>query len=231
MIRHQFGQVEFASEHWFRLAATTLATRHPGRRPRHAREAARRAHPPDRPRRDQRADGQPDPRPARGRDQAGARRRSPTTTDRPGRPSTASPRSSTSASPTRPRRRPRRCSPVERRRPGRGPRPAGRRARRPVVRDYDAAAHRGGLQRRPAQRHGGPGVRPERQAPPGLLGPREPDLSRRARRRASPRPAGPGLHRRTRTSRSRCATSRWSWPRTGGPAGRSASSACSGRPG
>jgi heat-inducible transcriptional repressor len=25
MIRHQFGQVEFASEHWFRLAATTLA--------------------------------------------------------------------------------------------------------------------------------------------------------------------------------------------------------------
>jgi heat-inducible transcriptional repressor len=26
MIRHQFGQVEFASEHWFRLAATTLAT-------------------------------------------------------------------------------------------------------------------------------------------------------------------------------------------------------------
>ncbi len=26
MIRHPFGQVEFASEHWFRLAATTLAT-------------------------------------------------------------------------------------------------------------------------------------------------------------------------------------------------------------
>jgi len=25
MIRHQFGQVEFASEHWFRLAATTIA--------------------------------------------------------------------------------------------------------------------------------------------------------------------------------------------------------------
>src|SRR3954470_5322064 len=25
MIRHQFGQVEFASEHWFRLAASTLA--------------------------------------------------------------------------------------------------------------------------------------------------------------------------------------------------------------
>ncbi len=26
MIRHQFGQVEFASEQWFRLAASTLAT-------------------------------------------------------------------------------------------------------------------------------------------------------------------------------------------------------------
>jgi heat-inducible transcriptional repressor len=26
MIRHQFGQVEFASEHWFRLAASTIAT-------------------------------------------------------------------------------------------------------------------------------------------------------------------------------------------------------------
>ncbi len=26
MIRHQFGQVEYASEHWFRLAASTLAT-------------------------------------------------------------------------------------------------------------------------------------------------------------------------------------------------------------
>ncbi len=26
MIRHQFGQVEFATEHWFRLAATTLAS-------------------------------------------------------------------------------------------------------------------------------------------------------------------------------------------------------------
>ena len=30
MIRHQFGQVEFASEHWFRLAATTLAASNTG---------------------------------------------------------------------------------------------------------------------------------------------------------------------------------------------------------
>jgi len=27
MIRHQFGQVEFVSEHWFRLAASTLAAK------------------------------------------------------------------------------------------------------------------------------------------------------------------------------------------------------------
>src|SRR4029079_2587747 len=33
MIRHQFGQVEFASEHWFRLAATTLASVTPPPRP------------------------------------------------------------------------------------------------------------------------------------------------------------------------------------------------------
>ena len=45
---------------------------HAFRRSRHAGQAARRAHPPDRPGRHQRADGQPDPRPARGRDQAGA---------------------------------------------------------------------------------------------------------------------------------------------------------------
>ena len=30
MIRHQFGQVEFASEHWFRLAASTLAAANTG---------------------------------------------------------------------------------------------------------------------------------------------------------------------------------------------------------
>ena len=42
MIRHQFGQVEYASEHWFRLAATTLASVDPRRRPRNPREAHRR---------------------------------------------------------------------------------------------------------------------------------------------------------------------------------------------
>ena len=72
MIRHQFGQVQFASEHWFRLAATTLAavTRSAGlatpAKPRaaHVRRIDLVAH--------QRAAGEPDPRPPRGRDQAGA---------------------------------------------------------------------------------------------------------------------------------------------------------------
>ena len=39
MIRHQFGQVEFASEHWFRLAATTLASVTRAAGPGHARQA------------------------------------------------------------------------------------------------------------------------------------------------------------------------------------------------
>ena len=72
MIRHQFGQVEYASEHWFRLAATTLAsvTRAAG--------LATPAKPSSAHLRrldlviDQRPARQPDPRPARGRAQAGA---------------------------------------------------------------------------------------------------------------------------------------------------------------
>ena len=55
---------------------------------------------------------------------------------------------------------------------------------------------RGGLQRRPPQRHGRARVRPEPEAPPGLLGPREPVVPRRAppaRRRD--RGGTPRLHR------------------------------------
>ena len=71
MIRHQFGQVEYASEHWFRLAATTLASVTRAAGPGNARQAhARRtsgawtsSH--------QRPARQPDPRPSRGLAQAG----------------------------------------------------------------------------------------------------------------------------------------------------------------
>ena len=67
MIRHQFGQVEYASEHWFRLAATTLAsvTRAAGLGD--ARQAHVRPPAAPRPRLDQRPHGQPHPRAARRR--------------------------------------------------------------------------------------------------------------------------------------------------------------------
>ena len=73
MIRHQFGQVEFASEHWFRLAASTIASMTHAAGPRDAGEARRRARPPGRPRLDQRSHGEPRRRAPRGLDQAVAR--------------------------------------------------------------------------------------------------------------------------------------------------------------
>ena len=48
MIRHQFGQVEFATDQWFRLAATTLASADAVGRAGDARQAARGPHPADR---------------------------------------------------------------------------------------------------------------------------------------------------------------------------------------
>ena len=98
MIRHQFGQVEYASEHWFRLAATTLAsvTRAAGLAT--PAKPSVRAPPPPRPRRDQRPPGQPDPRPARGRAQAGAGHAG--RADGPGGADRRSPTASTSCSTT-----------------------------------------------------------------------------------------------------------------------------------
>ena len=182
MIRHQFGQVEFASEHWFRLAASTLAVADPRRRPRDAGQAARGPRPPGRPRRDQRPAREPRRRPARGVDQAG--RSSPSTSRSTRRRSTRSPavlnERVAGRTARRARRRARRAST---RTPTRG-RARARVGERIVrtLRDYDASAGRGGLQRRPAQRDGGAGVRPEREAPPRLRRAREPRLPRRARR-------------------------------------------------
>ena len=48
MIRHQFGQVEFASEQWFRLAASTLAADDARCGHRHSGQAACLPHPPHR---------------------------------------------------------------------------------------------------------------------------------------------------------------------------------------
>ena len=199
MIRHQFGQVEFASEHWFRLAATTLAS---------VTRAAGLATPAK-------------PRDAHIRridlvainermaslilvlregtiKQALVTLESDDAIDQPTLNAVAALLNERLVGPDRP--------------PGRGPargpspgrprgaaRPPGRRAGRQGPARVRRGGHRGGLQRRPAQRHGSPGVRPERQAPPGLQRAREPGLSRPARRQRGDRRPCPGLHRRTRT--------------------------------
>ena len=106
--------------------------------------------------------------------------------------------------------------------------PPGRRARRPGPPGVRRGRDRGGVQRRPAQRDGGARVRPEREAPARLRRAREPRLPRRAGRQRRRRRPRPRLHRLTRTRPRRWPTCRWSSPRTGGPAARSAWSACSG---
>ena len=234
MIRHQFGQVQFASEHWFRLAATTLATRHRFGRPGDGRQAGGRPRPSDRSRLDPGPDRQHRPRPARGDDQAGPAR--PRLRRRPGRPRPGrQPAQRRAGRPQRERRRGAPAGLPGRGRGGqRGPRPArgprrdhrqpGRRADRPDAPRLRRGRGRRGLQRRPAQRDGGARVRPEREAAPGLLGAREPGLSRRARpahRRAA---AGSTSSSATRTPRPRCARCRSSWRRTVAPAAPSASS-------
>ena len=200
MIRHQFGQVEYASEHWFRLAATTLAS---------VTRAAGLATPAK-------------PRAAHLRRldlvaisdrlaslilvlREGALKQVLVTLDHADGPGGADRgRRPPQRAARRPDRRARRRAP---RVPGRGrpgdatsPRRVGERVR-PGAPGFDGGRDRGGLQRRPAQRHGGAGVRPEREAPPRLRRPREPRLPRRAgrrRRRLRPRP---GLHRRREPGR------------------------------
>ena len=81
--------------------------------------------------------------------------------------------------------------------------------------------HRGGLQRRPAQRHGGPRVRPERQASAGLLGAREPRLPRRAGRQRRRLRHHPDLHRpRERAGRHERGVARPRAVRSAGPGDR-----------
>ena len=181
MIRHQFGQVEYASEHWFRLAATTLAslTRAAGlatpAKPTtaHLRHLDLVSH--------QRPAGEPHPRPPRGQPQAG-----PRDAGRAHGPGRAVGRRGV---PQRPPRgahgRRRRARPRPARRGGphaRAPSPR-RRARRPQPPGVRRRRHRGAVQRRPAQRHGRARVRAEREAAAGVRGPREPRLPRAADQR------------------------------------------------
>ena len=190
MIRHQFGQVEFASEHWFRLAASTIAS---------LTHAAGLATPAK-------------PRFGRVRRvdlvsindrmaslvvvlREGSIKQALVTLDDargPGSPSPRSPRLLNELvhdATARPDRGPARPA-----RPGACHTPrcverVGERIVRLLAR-LRPRRRRGGLQRRPAQRHGRPRVRPQREAPPRVHRAREPRLPRPARRRASPRPAG-----------------------------------------
>ena len=198
--RHQFGQVEFASEHWFRLAATTLAglTRAAGlatpAKPRSAhirrvdlvavnermaslilvlREGAIK----------QSAVGLDE---ADAVDQGTLNRVAGLLNDRLAE-RTASQAEDVLATLTADETH-RAC------------RPARRRADRPDPARLRCGRRRGGLQRWPAQRDGGPGVRPERQAPAGLHGLREPGVSGRAGRQVSGGGRMHGLHRRRERS-------------------------------
>ena len=121
-----------------------------------------------------------------------------------------------------------------RRRLGRGPRVRSRRAGRRADRPHDARVRcrldRGGLQRRPPQRDGGSRVRPEREAPTGLLA-----LENRAYLGdllgTMAAAAASTCSSATRTRPPTCATCRSCSLATVDPAGRSVSSASSGRPG
>ena len=227
MIRHQFGQVEYASEHWFRLAATTLAslTRAAGiatpAKPttahlRHLdlvaisdrlaslilvlREGSLKQVLVDA----RRAD-----RAGRAERRRGVPQRPPRRPHRRGRGARARP----------PRRgRSHRRAPPPRGR-ARGAQPPGVRRRR----------DRGAVQRRPAQRDGRARVRPEREAPPRVRGAREPRLPRRAHQRRRGLGPRPRLHRLREPGRGdggRLARARPVRPARAAP---SAWSACSGR--
>ena len=201
MIRHQFGQVEFASEHWFRLAATTLAS-----------VTRRRASPPPPSR---------GPRTCAGSIVVSLNDRMASVilvlregslrqvmvaldeADGPGHPDLGR------GPPQRPHRRAHggggrgapRPSPGGRPRAGAAPPrrgACGARAARVRCR-----GGRGCLLRRAAQRDGRAGVRPERQAAPRVRGPRGSRHARRARRPRGRRGRRPRVHRRREPVRPR----------------------------
>ena len=206
MIRHQFGQVEFASEHWFRLAATTLAglTR-----------AAGIATP-----------AKPHAAHIRRIDlvsvnermaslilvlREGAIKQAVVTLDEDEPVDQMMlnavagllnerllDRTTTSAEQilARPRRD----------RADAAARPARRRADRPHPARLRRGGGRGGLQRRPVERDGGAGVRAERQAAAGLQRAREPGVPRRARRQRRRLRPDPHRHRCREPARARCTT-------------------------
>ena len=217
MIRHQFGQVEFASEHWFRLAATTLAsvTRSAGLAT-----------------------------PAKPRDahirridlvainermaslilvlREGAIKQALVTVDgddaidQPTLNAVAALLNERLVDMTARRAEARLAALDDDDRVEALARRVGERVVK-VVREYDAAAIEEVFSDGLLNVMEAPGVRPERQAPARLQRPREPGLPRPARRQRRRSPAGSRSSSATRTSRSTCATSRSSSRRTAGP--------------
>ena len=183
MIRHQFGQVEFASEQWFRLAASTLAgVTHAAGLATAAKPAAGRLRRVDLVR--QRRRGPPawswsSRRAPSSRcscrstavDQAELDAVARACNARAGGPLGAQGLEALSSSGLRAH-----CRRIARPADARSCR-----AHRAMMREFDAAARGGRLQRGPAQRDGGAGVRPEREAAPrfrGAPGPRVPGRAR-----------------------------------------------------
>ena len=184
MIRHQFGQVEYASEHWFRLAATTLAEPHPRRRAGDAGEA-------DAPRTSATSTSSRSATTSRASSSSSARAASSrslvTLASRRDQADLASVGGLPQRPPPGPPPTRRRRSSAGSTRPPHG-RPVTRVGERVVRRlhEFDRAADRGGVQRRPAQRDGRARVRAQREAPPRVRGAREPRLSRPSSSAASP---------------------------------------------
>ncbi len=202
MIRHQFGQVEFATDQWFRLAATTLAsaTRSAGlatpAKPRAARIrrlelvgiGERMASLDRRAQRGVPQAGPPDDRARHVRGRAGRGRPAP-------QPVVPEPDRG------RPRGAPALVRGGARRRPGLHARAPRRRARPPNPARVRRGHRRAALQRRPPPRHGRARVRGIGEAPPRLRRSREPHLPRRAVRGRHPRRRPAGLHRPGEPSR------------------------------
>ena len=231
MIRHQFGQVEFASEHWFRLAATTLAgLTHAAGLATPAKPAAARVR-------------RVDLVAINDRMASlilvlreGTVKQQLVTSTRPhyagdAHASVAALLNDQLAD---------RTAAADRRAASRGSTAAGdrdaamspprRRARRCARCAISTPTRSRRFQRRAAQRHRRPGVRAQRQAAARLLGPREPRLPRRARRQHRRRPAVSTCSSARRTGRRRCARSSLVLAPYGQPAARSASSVSSGPP-
>ena len=226
MIRHQFGQVEFASEHWFRLAASTLASRPTP-------PASRRRPSPPRP---ASAGSTSSRSTSRWRASSSCSARAPssrsssrsTTVEDQAALNVAATLNDASGGPHPARSRGRCRERWIRRCPTRLVVRVARADRARRCPSSTRAADRGGVQRRAAQRHGRARVRAEREAPAGVHGAREPGGISAGSSGSVAGRRGVTVFIGKENGRPTCARSRSCSRRTAAPIARSASSACSG---